>query len=169
VGHGQGEVTGQVSAPGCMKRDDYNLNPNTFFAQTAEQLLRIRVQRGGNLEVGSDGLAVLVSDATQVEQELLGKELEVGGNAPSAIDMTFYLNQSCPPERDKTPFELSAVSGIIRFDEIYAPQVSKKQVQIKATFTDVRFEDPRNDQRWAELSGFFDFLYVRGSPAQRFP
>ena len=52
---------------------------------------------------------------------------------------------------------------------IYAPEVNKDQVRIAAELTNVRFEDPRNDDRFAVLSGRFDFLYVRGSPAQRFP
>ena len=64
---------------------------------------------------------------------------------------------------------LGAVSGTIRFDEIYAPKVDAEEVEISATIENVRFEDPRNADRWAELSGDFTFLYVRGSPAQRFP
>lgn len=168
VGHGDGDVKGEVSAPGC-RSGAYSLNPTAFFAQTAEQLLRITVQRGSDIEVRSDGFAVLVEDASRVKREFLDLELDVGADSDPRIELTFYLNASCPAERDMTPFVLGAVSGKIRFLHIYAPRVDEDEVRVQATFENVRFEDPRNEQRWARLSGFFDFLYVRGSPAQRFP
>lgn len=168
VGHGEGDVKGEVAVPGC-RSGAYSLNPTAFFAQTAEKLLRITVQRGSDIEVRSDGLAVLVEDASRVKREFLDQELEVGPAGDPRIDLTFYLNASCPAERDKTPLVLGAVSGTIRFLHIYAPRVNDDEVRVQATFENVRFADPRNDQRWARLSGFFDFLYVRGSPAQRFP
>lgn len=168
VGHGDGEVTGEVFVLGC-RRGAYSLNPTAFFAQAAEQVLRLRIQRGSDVEVRSDGVAVLVEDATLVKREWLDKDVAVGPGSEPRIDLTLYLNQSCPAERDKTPVVLSSVSGTIRFSEIYAPQVDPDEVRIEARFSDVRFEDPRTDTRWAELDGYFDFLYVRGSPAQRFP
>jgi len=80
------------------------------------------------------------------------------------------FNDTCPPERDKTPVVLKAVSGTLRFDDIYAPKVDKDAVRIHGELSNVRFEDDKDPEaRWAELSGTFDFLYVRGSPAQRFP
>jgi hypothetical protein len=168
VGHGDGEVVGEVNLPGC-RAGAYSLNPTAFYAQTAEKLLRISVQRGSDIEVRSDGVAVLVEDASLIKREWLGKELPVGPLGEPRIDMTLYLNASCPAERDMTPLVLGAVRGSIRFEQIYAPRVDKEEVRIQARFSGVRFEDPRNDERWAELAGRFDFLYVRGSPAQRFP
>jgi hypothetical protein len=168
VGHGDGEVTGTVNLPGCRK-GAYALNPTAFFAQAAEQLLRISVQRGSDVEVRSDGIAVLVEDASRVKREGLNRDLALGMMGDPRIDMTLYLNESCPAERDFTPVVLGAVSGTVRFVEIYAPRVDKDEVRIQARFTNVRFEDPRTSERWAELEGDFDFLYVRGSPAQRFP
>jgi hypothetical protein len=168
VGHGSGELKGEVSVPGCKAGPSYNLRPSAFFAQAIEQLLRIRVQRGGDLEIRSDGVAVLVDDASEIKRHYLGKTIDVAGDVPR-VELSIYLNETCPPGRDKTPVVLGAVSGEIRFDEIYAPEVDKDEVQIRAELTDVRFEDPRNPKRWAQLSGYFDFLYVRGSPAQRFP
>lgn len=153
--------------PGCMN-GPYQLKPTAFFGQAIEQLLRIRVQRGSDLEVNGDGLAVLVTDANVVKREHLSQEIDIAGSVPR-VDLSLYLNESCPPGRDKTPVVLPAISGNIRFDSIYAPQLDQDQVQITATLTDVRFEDPRNPARSAQLDGFFDFLYVRGSPSQRFP
>lgn len=167
VGHGAGDVKGELSVPGC-RMGIYSLNPTAFFAQAAEQVLRITVQRGSDIEVRSDGLAVLVRDAAQVKREL-GVDLPVGPGGDPQIDLTLYLNASCPAERDAVPVVLGAVSGTIRFSHIYAPRVDDDEVRIQARFEDARFEDPRNATRWAELSGEFDFLYVRGSPAQRFP
>jgi hypothetical protein len=169
VGHGEGEVSGTVYVAGCRREGPYELRPTAFLAQAAEQVLRIRTQRGSDIEVRSDGLEVLVEDASEVRKSLLGQEIPLGGDERPTIDLTIYLNESCPAERDSTPVVLGAVSGTIRFDAIYAPQVDDDGVRIKAEFRGVRFEDPRTAERWAELDGNFDFLYVRGSPAQRFP
>lgn len=169
MGHGEGDVTGVVAIAGCRREGPYDLNPSSFFAQAPEQLLQIRIQRGSDLDIRSDGLAVLVQDAALVKRTALGQWLLVGGDEQPVVDLTLYLNESCPAERDKTPVTLSAVAGMIRFDAIYAPKVNKDSVRITAEFQQVRFEDPRNEQRWALLDGNFDFLYVRGSPAQRFP
>lgn len=168
VGHGEGELYGRVEVPDCDTTERYELSPSAFFAQAVEDLLRIRVQRGSDLEVRSDGVAVLVADASRLKREFLGQAIDVAGDEPE-IDVSVYLNESCPPGRDRTPVALGAVSGTIRFDAIYAPRVDDDEVQIRAVLEEVRFEDPRNDQRSAVLSGYFDFLYVRGSPAQRFP
>jgi hypothetical protein len=167
TGHGEGKLVGTVSIPGC-RNGPYNLGPSAFFGQAVEQLLRIRVQRGSDLEVNSDGLAVLVTDATFVQREFLDQDIDIAGSVPR-VDLSIYLNESCPPGRDKTPVVLPAVSGTIRFEAIYAPQVDDDEVQITATMSDLHFEDPRNPERSANLNGYFDFLYVRGSPSQRFP
>jgi hypothetical protein len=170
VGHGEGELGGTLYIEGCRREGHFELQPDAFFAQAAEELLTIRVQRGGNIEVYSDGLAVMIADSTRFKREQLGKEIELGAETDPRIDVTAYFNDTCPPGRDKTPVVLTAVSGTIRFDNLYAPKVNKDSVRINAQLTGVRFEDAKKpDQRWAELSGNFDFLYVRGSPAQHFP
>ncbi len=169
VGHGTGEVHGEVEVAGCAIATSYQLNPTAFFAQATEDLLRIRVQRGSDLEVRSDGIGILVEDATLIQREYLGQSLEVGPDTDPRVDVSVFLNESCPPGRERTPVVLSAVSGTIRFRDIYAPEVDDEDVRIRAELENVRFEDPRNPDRNAELSGKFDFLYVRGSPAQRFP
>lgn len=170
VGHGEGELNGTLYIAGCRREGPFELQPDAFFAQAAEELLTIRVQRGGNIEIYSDGLAVLVADSTMLKREQLGTEIDLSVRHEPRIDVTAYFNDTCEPGRDKTPVVLSAVSGSLRFDAIYAPKVSKDQVRISAQLSNVRFEDARKpDERWAELSGSFDFLYVRGSPAQHFP
>jgi hypothetical protein len=180
VGHGEGEVDGVVAIEGCRREGPYQLRPTAFFAETAEQVLKIRIQRGSDIEVYSDGIGVLVEDAALVRRSYLGAEIPVGpaalllpdgGEARDVprVEITLFLNESCPAERDKTPVTLSAVSGSIRFAAIYAPKVDKDDVRITAELDQVRFEDPRVEDRWAVLNGRFDFLYVRGSPAQRFP
>jgi hypothetical protein len=178
VGHGDGEVDGVVAIEGCRREGPYQLRPTVFFAETAEQVLKIRVQRGSDIEVYSDGIGVLVDDAALVREQYLGQPIVVGRpplpdggqqRGVPHVDVTLFLNESCPAERTRTPVTLSAVRGTIRFAAIYAPEVDDDDVRIAADMENVRFEDPRVDDRWAELNGRFDFLYVRGSPAQRFP
>jgi hypothetical protein len=170
VGHGAGQLDGQLAIDGCRRAGSYSLVPNAFFAQAAEQLLKIRVQRGGDIEVYSDGVALLVEDSSQLKREYLGTPIDVASDAEPRVSLTAYFNDTCPPGRDKTPVVLKAVSGSVRFDSIYAPKVKPHEVRIAAVLEGVRFEDElAPERRWAELSGDFDFLYVRGSPAQLFP
>jgi hypothetical protein len=168
VGHGVGEVSGTITIAKC-REGSYELHPTVFFAESAEELLKIRIQRGSDVEVRSDGMSLLVEDAALVKRMYIGQSIEVALEDEPRIDVSLYLNETCPAERDRTPVALAAVSGSVRFTAIYAPEVNKDQVRIAAELTNVRFEDPRVDDRFAVLSGRFDFLYVRGSPAQRFP
>ena len=170
VGHGSGELEGTLRIDGCRREGHYALAPNAFFAQAVENLLKIRVQRGGDFEVYSDGVAVLVEDSSALRGKYLGTDIDLASDREPRVLLTAYFNDTCPPKRDKTPVVLKAVTGTIRFDAIYAPEVRAHEVRIAAELTAVRFEDEKNPSaRWAELSGEFDFLYVRGSPAQRFP
>jgi hypothetical protein len=95
-------------------------------------------------------------------------EAPSAGDAP-IVDVTAYFNETCPPGRTKSPMVLQAVSGTIRFDAIYAPEKSREKVRILGTITGARFARNADDSSYAELDGTFDFLYVRGRPAQRFP
>lgn len=168
VGHGDGEITGTAALGGCRSEGEYVLGPTGFFADRVQHLLSIRVQRGSDDEFRSDGLAVLVLDANAVARDALGRDLDLAADAGRWVELTAYFNETCPPGRDQIPSVLSAVGGRIRFDSIYAPDVDSG-VRILAFLSDVRFEDPLRPDRWAVLSGFFDFLYVRGRPAQRYP
>ena len=168
VGHGEGEVAGTINIAEC-RTGSYELQPTVFFAESAEELLKIRIQRGSDVEVRSDGMSVLVEDAALIKRMFIDQNVQVALEDEPRIDVSLYLNETCPAERDRTPVALAAVSGSVRFSAIYAPEVSKDEVRIAAELTNVRFEDPRTDDRFAVLNGRFDFLYVRGSPAQRFP
>jgi hypothetical protein len=170
VGHGDGQIDGTVSIAGCRGAGAYTLAPNAFFAQSAEKLLSLRVQRGGDIEVYSDGMTVLIRDAALLKREFLGVEIDLASKEPPGVAATAYFNDTCPADFEKIPVILKAVSGTIRFSAIYAPRVNEDEVRIAAELNEVRFEDDEDpDARWAELSGSFDFLYVRGSPAQHFP
>jgi hypothetical protein len=170
VGHGTGSITGTVNIDGCKEEGPYSLAPDAFYADTAEQLLSIRVQRGGDIEGYSDGIAVLVKDAALIKKQLLGTTIELSARIEPLVGVTAYFNETCFSDRDKVPVLLEAVSGSIRFDAIYAPLVDKSEVRISATLDSVMFRDvERPNQRWAQLGGSFDFLYVRGAPAQHFP
>jgi hypothetical protein len=160
-------MAGNATVPGCLN-GHYDLGPTAFFGQAIEQMLRIRVQRGSDLEVRSDGLVVLVEDANLIKREYLNKDIDLAAGVPR-IDVSIYLNDSCPPGRDNTPVVLPAVSGTIRFESIFAPQLDDNAVQIIAQLDKIHFQDPRTPKRFLDLAGAFDFLYVRGSPAQRFP
>jgi hypothetical protein len=170
VGHGDGRLLGSLYIEGCRRAGAYTLAPNSFFAQTAEKLLSLRVQRGGDIEVYSDGITVLVKDAALLKREYLDTDIDLADGGAPGVSATAYFNETCPSRRDKVPAILKAVSGTVRFAAVYAPKVSGDDVRITATLEQVRFEDVEDPEaRWAELSGDFDFLYVRGSPAQHFP
>ncbi len=171
VGHGTGELEGTLKIEGCRREGRYALVPNAFFAQAVENLLKIRVQRGGDFEVYSDGVAVLVEDSSQLSREYLNTDIDVAAaDSEPRVSLTAFFNDTCPPGRDKTPVVLKAVAGTVRFRSIYAIKVDPHDVRIRVELSAVRFEDDSDPSgRWAELSGEFDFLYVRGSPAQRFP
>jgi hypothetical protein len=123
-----------------------------------------------DIEGYSDGIAVLVKDAALFKNQLLGMPIELSGRIEALVAVTAYFNETCFADRDKVPALLEAVSGTIRFDAIYAPRVDKREVRISAELKGVMFRDvERPNQRWALLEGSFDFLYVRGAPAQHFP
>ncbi len=171
VGAGEGEVMGKLSIDSCdLENAAYEMNPSFFGADDVEELLEIRLQRGSDRTLVSDGLMILVSDAALVKQERLGQDIDVEVDNTSLVQMGLYLNDTCPSDPNGDQSVFVAVSGSIRFDEIYAPKVDDDDTNISATFSEVRFEDPSDpDQRNATLSGFFEFIFNRGRPAQLFP
>ncbi len=171
VGGGEGQVEGIVNAPDCdleMKR--YELDPTFFGADPVEEMLEIRIQHGSDLEAFSDGLGVLVRDAAMVRGTLIGVPIELTDEAEPLVQMSFYLNETCRPDRRSLPVNYVATSGFVVFENIYAPRLTEDDVEIAARFTDVLFVDPSEpEERNATLSGRFRFLHTRGRPAQRFP
>jgi hypothetical protein len=172
VGAGDGEVNGTLLVAGCFPEGPYVLSPSAFFAAAREDQLSISIQRGSDKDVKSDGLAILVRDAAEVKQHWLGMELAIGGEADAGtpvVDVTAYFNETCPSGRTRAPTALKAVSGVIRFDAVYAPRVDASSVRVSGELRDVRFARDGDETSFAELDGSFDFLYQRGRPAQRFP
>jgi hypothetical protein len=168
VGRGEGELRGTVDVEDCPGLSEYHLRPTFFGAEPVDALLEIRVQRGSGAINVVDGIYVLVRDASELQAHHLGEELLVD-NDEGPVGVTLFLNSSCPPSRSRSPVTLPAVSGRVRFDSIYAPLGDDSDVQISAELLDVQFVDPRNEQRNAQISGYFSFLFERGRPAQLFP
>jgi hypothetical protein len=62
-----------------------------------------------------------------------------------------------------------AVSGTIRFEELYVPWMDNDTQETVAVFTNVELIDNKDpDERRAVLDGDFRFLFERGLPAQYF-
>lgn len=172
VGVGEGQATGVVNSPDCdLENEPYTLDPNFFAADPVEagDRLEIRVQRGGDFEDKSDGLALLVTGTTEIAATLLGVDQPLGA-ADSRVVLSLYLNKTCRVDRNSQPVNYIADSGTIRFTSIYTPDASDNETEIAAEFDDVVLtDDATPDERNATLSGYFRFLYNRGRPAQRFP
>jgi len=167
VGVGTGEVTGTVTAPQCGLDGEYALNPDFYSASAFEEQLSIRIQSDGDFSLESDGISIIVLDAS-MESERLGTPIAVSSEPESPVTLSFYLNDTCPPDDDELPVFLQATEGTITFEAIYAPQVDEAQRETAGTFTGVIFTDGRGE-RMATLDGEFRFLFERGRPGQSFP
>ena len=169
-GSGEGEASGEVWAPECgLEGATYDLNP-TFFAMqpsVSVEIIDIVVQRGSDLKVYSDYISIFIRDPETVKDSMLGTEIEIGGlQAP--VEMTLALNATCPGV-SRIPVVYGAISGSIRFDELFVPWVDNDTKETAAVFTDVVFVDQQDpDERRAEMSGSFSFLFERGMPPQFF-
>ncbi|MCA9581607.1 MAG: hypothetical protein KC416_07410 [Myxococcales bacterium] len=183
VGSGEGTARGAVTAPECdLSASPYDLQPTFFAAEEVEGQLRIRVQRGSDFEDKSDGLVVLLRDASDLHRNHLGEAIDLAEEASKpgggAVAFTLYLNETCPVVRTDVPAVFQAVSGTITFEAVYAPAVSEG-TRIEASFEDLVLydvpfgadvgEEPGVPDRSATLEGDFGFFYSRGRPAQRFP
>ncbi len=169
-GAGEGEVIGFVSAASCGldASEAFSLDPTYFAADTFGDSLNIRIQHGADEFDFSDVLFVSVLDADEVRASQLGVPLVVGDAVDSPVRMSLSLNETCPfHDRSSIPVSFQAVSGSITFSEIYAGDGSRTTA---AEFSDVHLVDPSApDERFADLSGHFRFVYTRGRPAQVFP
>ena len=169
-GSGEGSAVGQVWAPDCgLEGQPYSLNPD-FFAMrpsTSVEIIDITVQRGSALPTFSDGITVFIRDPQMVKEEMLGVEIPFGGlTAP--VEMTLYLNATCPGAA-RIPVVYAAVSGTIRFDQLFVPWLSNENQITEAVFTDVELVDNKDpDERRAVLDGDFRFVFDVGRPVQFF-
>jgi hypothetical protein len=169
-GSGEGSAVGQVWAPDCgLEGAAYSLNPNYFAMQpsTSVEIIDIVVQRGSDLPSFSDGLAVFIRDPQMLKETMLGTEIELGGLA-APVEITLYLNASCPGIA-RIPVYYAAVSGTIRFEQLYVPWLNNETKETAAVFTNVELVDNKDPlERRAVLDGDFSFLFEVGRPLQFF-
>ena len=169
-GSGEGSAIGQVWAPDCgLDGVAYSLNPGYFAMQpsTSVEIIDITVQRGSDLPNFSDGIAVFIRNPELLKETMLGTELELGGLEPP-VEMTLYLNATCPGFAH-IPVYYAAVSGTIRFDELYVPWLDNANKETVAVFTNVELVDNKDPlERRAVLDGDFSFLFEVGRPLQYF-
>lgn len=171
-GGGEGDVTGVVSAPSCgiSASESFSLDPTFFGAEMFGSSLNIRIQHGADAIDYSDVLFVSVLDADDVKQNQLGVPLTISDALDSPVRMSLSLNETCPfHDRTSIPVSYQAVSGTITFSDIYAPDSGSGRTT-SAVFESVHLIDPSSPaERYADISGYFEFTYTRGRPAQVFP
>lgn len=187
VGTGTGQLTGSVADPVCsLDIPDYSMGPTLFTADIIEdpgeatgetrKRLTLRIQRGTYREGDSDGLMIFVPDTNAIARTIQASgpaTFPVGAGSGAPVQMTLYLNQTCPSggpdDYEQIPAIFEAYGGTITFDAIYAPDVAPSETEITATLDGITFLDPERADRMATLSGDFSFQYQRGRPAQNFP
>ena len=169
-GSGEGSAVGQVWAPDCgLDGEPFSLNPDFFAMQpsTAVEIINIVVQRGSDLQSYSDGLSIFIRDPEMLKGTMLGTEIQLGGLA-APVEMTLYLNATCPGIA-RIPVYYAAVSGTIRFEELYVPWLDNETEETVAIFTNVELLDNKDpEERRAFLDGDFSFLFEVGRPLQFF-
>ena len=168
----------------------FNLRPTFFGANPyREESLLIRVQRGDNLQVVSDGLTVVVSDLAAIRDGLLGQPIPVGlppgvapygipvsnGGEPVQVSLGLYLHDTCHAENGT----VYSLSGTITFNSLFSGDPNESEAAERLTDADFEatFADPRDmaadgtvDAASTSLvSGHFRFFFQRGQPAQPFP
>jgi hypothetical protein len=169
-GSGEGNAVGQVWAPDCgLDGQPFSLDP-TFFAMqpsASVEIIDIVVQRGSDLLNYTNGISVFIRDPQMLKESMLGVDIEFGGlDAP--VEMTLYLNATCPGIA-RIPVVYGAVSGTIRFEELYVPWIHNDTKETVAVFANVVLVDDKEpDERHAVLDGYFEFLFDVGLPAQYF-
>jgi hypothetical protein len=138
VGGGEGEINGSAVATDFCGLDnaDYQLVPSFFSAELVEGSMSLRVQRGSELEQFADGLMILVRDVNDIKQARIGLPVRLDGDWLSPVQMTFYLNDSCPAgfpsDHRRRAVMMEAVGGTITFNEIYAPDLEPRAPGIEA-------------------------------------
>ncbi len=170
TGPGEGSAVGQVWAPDCgLDGQPFSLDPDFFGMEPSRsvEIIDMRMQRGGDLQNLSDGVSFFIAEPELLKNEMLGVDIEFE-LLGSPVQMTLYLNETCPG-LSRIPVVYRAVSGIIRFDELYVPWVDNENRMTTAEFTDVELVDTADpDIRRAVLSGDISFLVQRGKPPQNF-
>lgn len=170
TGAGEGAATGAVWAPDCeLQGEPFDLQPNFFAMDSSSSvdIVDIRLQRGSDSSLLSDGITISIDDAESFQEDLVGVDIDL--SLFSQVQLTLYLNETCS-DLSEVPVVYRAVSGVVRFDRLYLPGADYNDgTRTIGVFSDVRFADTSEpDTRYAMLSGNFDFLYSSGQPAQPF-
>ena len=169
-GSGEGSATGQVWAPDCgLDGQPFELSPDFFAMQPSfsVEIIDIVVQRGSDIQSYSDGIAVFIRDPRMVKESMLGADIDLAGLA-SEVEMTLFLNARCPGIA-RLPVVYGAVSGTIRFEQLYVPWMHNDSKETFAVFSNVEFVDNKDpEERHAVLDGDFRFLFEEGLPTQYF-
>ncbi len=112
---GQGDVVGTLNVPGCWS-GKFDLNPDFFAGVPYKSTLQLRIQSGGDYESFSDGISILIDDASQIrgggdgsKPGLYGVPLAVSlppavtppgvpiaaVASPASVHMALYLQRTC--------------------------------------------------------------------------
>ncbi len=189
TGEGKGEVESEKLFVEDCWDGFFDLGPTFFGANPARDSMMLRVQRGGDLAEVSDGLLVLVNDVSAIRAGQIGKPLRVGlpvgvappgvapttGALPPQVSLTLYLFDTCHLQNGA----VHSVDGTITFDALFSGDRNESESHDR--FTDARFDatfvDPRDlladgtypVGRTSRVTGWFQFFFQRGQPAQPFP
>lgn len=173
AGVGEGEANGTFQADECGLSDGapvaFELDPDFYTQDHWRFTSSIRAQRSSGFADQSDGLTFAITDVDEVLANL-GSPIPIEPDGP--VQVSVNLGQTCATGRPQgnrrgTPVNYEAVSGTVTFTSLYVPDVSNNGLVNAATF-DLVFQGA-DDSQTATLAGFFDFVYNRGRPGQRFP
>lgn len=194
VGEGTGEVTSERLFVDQCWLGPFSLNPTFFAANPHEDTLSIRVQRGEQPVLESDGFSMLVHGVANIRSRELGERLSLGlppGVSPPgfppvdvldapATNLTLYLNSSCRGQNSA----LTAVDGWVQFERLFSGDTNEDDVEdrltegsFSATVVDPRDAVGRDEDgsivydpdKASRVDGQFSFVFHRGTPAQPFP
>lgn len=107
---GTGKLKGYIDAPKCW-RGAFDLAPDFFAAAPYRRQLTIRVQRGSDAYVNSDGVSILIDDVDAIRGSL-GQAMRVGLSpevtppgvlmqpelSPPLVHLSLYLQRTCRTE-----------------------------------------------------------------------
>ncbi len=196
LGTGEGELTSEaLLAKDCWEAG-FSLDPDFFAALPSLDSVSLRLQRGSDIQEVADGALFVVSELERVRTEWLGVPLPVRlpagvvppGSVPAPCDadcqttprvsFALYLHRSCHNQN----VVLYAVDGTITFDALFSGDPAEQLAADKLTSAafDLTVADPRDvplggmpsdipPEVTSRVSGWFEFYFERGEPAQPFP
>lgn len=197
VGQGEGFISSDDLFVDNCWQGAFDLRPTFFGANPFADTLTIRVQRGEQDILVSDGFTMLVYNTSEIRESSLGQMLPLGlpvGVTPvgfplpevpraPAASLSLYLNNSCRSQNS----QLYSVSGNVTFTRLFSGDLNEDNSEdritegsFSATVVDTRYAIPTEDaagnpaytyppERMSDVEGAFDFVFHRGTPAQPFP